>query len=670
MDRRRSTPPLLALLASLALWLLAAPAAAGEPVMLDMQLRLRPAERILEGTVQLKLPAQSNRRIAIDRGARLSAVTVDGRPQRLRRWWRETLEVRAIPDGASTVEITWTMPLAAVPEELTHGDTLDDDRPRASPEGSFLPASSRWYPSLQVGHDDLLQRWRVTIDVPAGQRAIVPGRLVEDAESDGLTRTVYRMDVPATGIDLIAGPYVVRERAIESMDGRTLKLRTLFHARIADLSEAYLDALGGYFQRYEQWIGPYPYDDFSVVSSPTPTGFGMPSLTYLGVDVLRLPFIRSTSLGHEVLHNWWGNGVYPDYRHGNWSEGLTTFMADYTYALETSADKATAMRMGWLRDLSAIPPGEGQPLARFTSRRHGVSAAIGYGKAAMVFVMLRDRIGDEAFDRAIRRFWRLHRFQVAGWAELQAAFEAEAGESLEAFVAPWLRSRDLPTLRLEHEGGAVRLVQSAPHHALRVPVLASTAKGDRSLAVGISGPEVNIVPPAGTTRLSLDPEFRTLRRLAPTEAAPVLREINLAGNAALVLLGDSQVTREAERLAERLLDQKPRRLAPGERPGRRPLLLIGSAPEVDAWLAGHALPPRPAKVAGRGDVQAWAGRLASGKPLMAVSGSSAQALAAAARPLPHLGRYGWVVIEGGRSLDRGQGSANPQVLALPPADRP
>ena len=70
----------------------------------------------------------------------------------------------------------------------------------------------------------------------------------------------------------------------------------------------------------------------------------MPTLTYLGIEVLRLPFIRSTSLGHEVLHNWWGNGVYPDYAHGNWSEGLTTFMADYTYKERESDDAARDMR--------------------------------------------------------------------------------------------------------------------------------------------------------------------------------------------------------------------------------------------------------------------------------------------------------------------------------------
>lgn len=81
----------------------------------------------------------------------------------------------------------------------------------------------------------------------------------------------------------------------------------------------------------------------AVVASPLPTGFGMPTLTYLGADVLRLPFIRKTSLGHEILHNWWGNGVYVDYTRGNWSEGLTTLMADYAYKEDESAAAASRL---------------------------------------------------------------------------------------------------------------------------------------------------------------------------------------------------------------------------------------------------------------------------------------------------------------------------------------
>ena len=139
-----------------------------------------------------------------------------------------------------------------------------------------------------------------------------------------------------------------------------MRLRTYFFRDLdatAGLADGYLEDTRRYLERYGDEIGAYPYTEFSVVASPLPTGFGMPTLTYLGADVLRLPFIRATSLGHEVLHNWWGNGVYVDYAQGNWSEGLTTFMADYAYKERESAEAAREMRQGWLRDFAAVPAG-------------------------------------------------------------------------------------------------------------------------------------------------------------------------------------------------------------------------------------------------------------------------------------------------------------------------
>ncbi len=189
----------------------------------------------------------------------------------------------------------------------------------------------------------------------------MPGRLIEERLAQGRYRARFEFHHPAEGIALMAGPYRIEERRVRTAAGGEVRLRTYFHPEIADLASGYLDSVAAYLDLYSRRIGAYPFSEFSVVSSPTPTGFGLPTLTYLGIDVLRLPFIRATSLGHEVLHNWWGNGVYPDYARGNWSEGLTTFMADYAYRERESPQAAAAMRLAWLRDYAAMPPDEDTP---------------------------------------------------------------------------------------------------------------------------------------------------------------------------------------------------------------------------------------------------------------------------------------------------------------------
>ena len=114
---------------------------------------------------------------------------------------------------------------------------------------------------------------------------------------------------------------------------------TYFTGANRDLSSAYLDAAIRYLKLYSDLFGPYPFPKFAVVENFFPTGYGFPSYTLLGSSVLRLPFILSSSLGHEIAHCWWGNGVQVDYQSGNWSEALTTYVADYLYKEQASQEQ-------------------------------------------------------------------------------------------------------------------------------------------------------------------------------------------------------------------------------------------------------------------------------------------------------------------------------------------
>ena len=156
-------------------------------------------------------------------------------------------------------------------------------------------------------------------------------------------------------------------------------------------------------------FGPYPFPKFAVVENFFPTGYGFPSYTPLGSTILRLPFILSTSLGHEIAHCWWGNGVLVDYESGNWSEALTTYVSDYLYAgTARRPGRAKDYRLQALRNYTTlVPPAKDFPLARFTGRIDPATKAVGYDKGMMVFHMLRRRPWDEdAFWGALRDVYR------------------------------------------------------------------------------------------------------------------------------------------------------------------------------------------------------------------------------------------------------------------------
>ena len=321
---------------------LALPAAAlaSSPADHQISVRIEPDSRFLEGRDSIRFDAPRAATLVLSARFRVHSIAVDGRRIEVEHKPAGKFQRIALP-AARRIDLGWSGALAPLDRSLDHRGTLAYAEPASGKEGSFFPSASGWYPAVEGS----LERYSLELDLPAEQRGLVPGRLIEERHTGGRYHARFDFREPAEGIALMAGPYRIEERRVRTAAGSELRLRTYFHAEIAGLASAYLDSITGYLDLYERWIGAYPFSEFSVVSSPTPTGFGMPTLTYLGIDVLRLPFIRATSLGHEVLHNWWGNGVYPDYARGNWSEGLTTFMADYAYRELDSREAASAMRL-------------------------------------------------------------------------------------------------------------------------------------------------------------------------------------------------------------------------------------------------------------------------------------------------------------------------------------
>lgn len=661
----------LALLVSTAV---AAPATAAPAVQARLDVRLDPTTRELAGQGTWLLPPGPAWRIVLDERYAVQRYTIGGRsaevPVRVGRGLREW----SLPAAGTErrVEIHWRGRLEPIDARIDHRSVLTNVAPVAGPKGAFLPAASYWHPVVP----ESLLSYRIAVTAPAPHLGVVPGALVaERAGTGGRTRT-YVFEQPDAAIDLMVGPYVVAEREHRSVDGRRIALRTLLHPEIAERSAGDLDAILRYLRLYERWIGPYPFDTFSLVSSPVPTGFGMPTLAYLGVDVLRLPFIRDTSLGHEVLHNWWGHGVRPDPARGNWAEGLTTFMADYAYQERAGPEAARDARTGWLRNFASLGDAADEPLVRFTSRTHGVEQVVGYQKAAMVFVMLRDLVGESAFDRAVREFWRQHRGNVAGWSDLRAAFEVASRRDLRRWFEQWLERSGAPELRLaaaasEPQGPvwrtSVTITQSSPAYGLRVPIALVHADGEHTLRwvdVEEATTEATFAVPRRPERVLLDPDARVFRRLAPGEAPPILRQAMLDPAATVVLATAGPA---AEALARALVEGTPRRLGADSAPPADTLLVVGRTGDVEAYLERHSLPGRPSEIEARSPAAtgwAWTVERAGAGPLAVVEARDDAALAALGRPLPHHGRQSWIVFDGARATDRGTWPLRPQEIVL------
>ena len=335
-----------------------------------------------------------------------------------------------------------------------------------------------WVPRSATGAD----AYTLTVETPLPWRAVATGALVSEEEdaADGTARATFRFQPHDEAPVVLVGPYHVDERSVGD-----LRLRTYFPEESRAFAEAYLDATQGYIARYAEEIGPYPYDGFSVVAAPIPVGLGFPRLTYVAQSILEHPYMRGRSLAHEILHTWWGNAVGVDYGAGNWAEGLTTYQADYVLAAEESPEAARAMRLEWLSNLAALSEDAREPILAFRTSAHGGRGqAVGYGKLALVFRMLEEELGSEAFATGLRALYDAHRLERASWADVRAAFDEASGRDLGWFFAQWLERAGEPRIALaaarplaDGSGVTLTLTQDAPAYRLSVPVRIETEEG-------------------------------------------------------------------------------------------------------------------------------------------------------------------------------------------------
>ncbi len=641
----------------------------------DISVNINPITRAIEGRSIISVRKPGELMMTLGGRFEVTHAVIDGKELEPGRDKSSLQHIWHIPFDFTRlrrIEIHWQGRLTKLDTSLDHQQTLGRTEPVSGEMGTFLPKSSNWYPAIA----DSLASYRVNLILPFGQRGLVAGQLLQESETEQGYQASFEFPFPSEGIDLMAGPYQIESDSIQGVNGKQIQLRTYFHPEIKHLARGYIDSVKDYLALYESWIGEYPFTEFSVVSSPTPTGFGMPTLTYLGISVLQLPFIRATSLGHEVLHNWWGNGVYPDYKQGNWSEGLTTFMADYAYKERESAEAAREMRLGWLRDFSALAPGQDSPLVSFTSRAHGASKIVGYNKTAMLFFMLRDQLGEEVFNRAIQAIWDTRRFRITSWHHLQSFFEMVSGRDLQAFFNQWLERAGAPKIHIatanhiKSDSGyqlSITLEQSVPTYQLRIPVAIHSAENKeiRILDLQDQRQTFNIEMQARPLEVILDPDLRLFRQLASGEAPPILREVMVNQATETVLLPKSDaVLNVAKTLASKLQNRSLKMNTSTDKLPAVPMLVIGLQQQIDAWLIANKLPVRPESVANKGSAQAWTFSRPNGSTLAVVSARDAASLEALIRPLPHYGRQSYVIFDGRKMIDQGAWPIQVQAVAV------
>ncbi|MFZ3166615.1 MAG: ChaN family lipoprotein [Candidatus Methanoperedens sp.] len=502
---------IIIVLALLVIVTLTSTVTAGENLPLyNLSVSLDISKNLLNGISTITIP--ENMVMNISTGdLRISSVKLNGLPFQ-----------SGIKDGIFKVKGKGTLEISFVSNDII------------SEEGISL--TGMWYP-----HIEGRAYYHMSAFLPDGFTAV--------SEADEITVVntpqgmVYSFNFPhpLNGINLAAGKYMIRKENFNGTDIYVYFFPEDFSHDIIgyfeDIGRAdtYLEYTKKYLNMYGELIGPYPYKRFSVVENVLPTGYSMPTFTLLGGDVMRLPFIVNTSLGHEVLHQWFGNYIYDDFEKGNWIEGLTTYQADQFF--EKQKGQGGQYRKKLLIDYqSYVKPGKETQLADFYQRSDFASGAIGYGKGTMLFNMLNKEIGDDAFYRGLKGLIKERAFQESTWEDVRMAFENASGRNLERFFNQWLNRKGVISIGVEDQRVNVlkgvpttsfKIIQEGEPYEFNLPLKIITDKGELTKTLEIRKENETFEIPSNGTPLELvfDSDYDLMRSLPENEYPPVIARL-------------------------------------------------------------------------------------------------------------------------------------------------
>jgi len=397
-------------------------------------------------------------------------------------------------------------------------------------ENILLGPNQAWYPSF---YDNEMLSFRLRMELPAAWYAVTQGTRIRRQVVNDRVQETWQEKQAQTAIQLIAAPFVEYQENHASLTA-SVYLRQPDPA----LAQKYLHASFLYIDFYQHLFGDYPYAKFATVENTWNSGFGLPSYTLLGSQILRFPFILNSSFPHEILHNWWGNSVYVDYDKGNWSEGLTAYLADHL--MKEQEGSAAQYRLAMLQNYHDFVDEKGDfSIAEFTLRKDFKTQAVGYNKTAMIFHMLRLRLGDSQFIAALRHFYGEQRFKISSFSDLEQRISEKSEMDLSRFFNQWVNRVGAPHLEIEQVEArktgdnylltlTVQQRQPGAPYQLMLPLWiwtdADSAPIRESLALNQKQQSFRFNFKTRPLRVDVDPQYDVFRRLNDGEIPAALSQ--------------------------------------------------------------------------------------------------------------------------------------------------
>jgi hypothetical protein len=224
-----------------------------------------------------------------------------------------------------------------------------------------------------------------------------------------------------------------------------VNIRLLIEPSHLSSARRYLSAVKGTMRRFDEWYGPYPYPQITLVDPPHgagraggmeyPTLITLATAWWMPKGLLVPEMVTEHEFGHQY---WYGMVATNEFEEAWLDEGINSYtevkIMDSLYGKDTSMVNLAGMTVGEAESqwMSYVSLPDTDPIARFAWQFMTRSAYSGitYGKTASMLLTLEKVVGEDTLRRALHVYFMRYRFTHPTGEDFLRTLEEVAGRDL------------------------------------------------------------------------------------------------------------------------------------------------------------------------------------------------------------------------------------------------
>jgi aminopeptidase N len=289
------------------------------------------------------------------------------------------------------------------------------------------------------------------VTAPKNYEVIANGAFISRTDiSAAEARTTYESSVVLPTKVMVVGIANFEIKSVPNSDS-SIEISSWVYPQNSEKSFYDLELAKDVFNYYVSWIASYEYEKLANVQSTTRFG-GMENAGCIFYDENAFNGKRTSEalIAHEIAHQWFGNSASEsDWQHIWLSEGFATYFTDLY--LEN--------KYGQERIQKQLAKERGEVIQFYKNYPHPIVDTNytelmdllnenSYQKGAWILQMLRQKIGDELFQKSIVTYYNKYRLSNASTSDFIEVVEKVSQQDLEPFFNQWLFQSGHPQLKI------------------------------------------------------------------------------------------------------------------------------------------------------------------------------------------------------------------------------